>query len=140
MSAEDLQRPLVLVVDDFADGRDIARAVLASAGIATVEAANGYDALTQAREHHPDVVVLDLAMPGMDGWEVTRRLKEDPCTADVRILGFTAHAEQAALRRALHAGCDAILTKPCPPKVLVQGVRDLLAGARATPTPTRREG
>jgi CheY-like chemotaxis protein len=131
-------RPLVLVVDDNADGRDIVCCVLASAGLATMEATNGHDALAQVREYLPDVVVLDLALPGIDGWEVARILKQEPRTAGVRVLGFTAHAEKGALRRALEAGCDAILTKPCPPKTLVQGVRDLLPGD-ALAQPTRRE-
>ena len=123
-------RPLILVVDDYTDGRDIVCCVLANEGFETIEATNGHDALAQVREHLPDVVVLDLALPGIDGWEVARLIKADRATADVRLLGFTAHAEKAALQRAREAGCDAVLTKPCAPKTLVQGVRDLLA-ARA---------
>jgi two-component system, cell cycle response regulator DivK len=131
-------RPLVLVVDDYTDGRDIVCCVLANEGLSTIEATNGHDALAQVREHLPDVVVLDLALPGIDGWEVARMIKADSATADVRLLGFTAHAEKAALLRAREAGCDAVLTKPCAPKVLVQGVRDLLA-AREREQPMHRK-
>jgi len=126
-------RPLILVVDDYTDGRDIVCCVLANEGFETIEATNGHDALAQVREHLPDLVVLDLALPGIDGWEVARLIKADRATADVRLLGFTAHAEKAALQRAREAGCDAVLTKPCAPKALVQGVRDLLAARAHAP-------
>jgi CheY-like chemotaxis protein len=126
-------RPLILVVDDYSDGRDIVCCVLANEGFETIEATNGHDALEQVREHLPDVVVLDLALPGIDGWEVARLIKADRATAGVRLLGFTAHAEKTALQRAREAGCDAVLTKPCAPRALVQSVRDLLAARAQDP-------
>jgi CheY-like chemotaxis protein len=126
--ATDEERSLALVVDDFADGRDIACRVLESMGFRTIEASNGLDALDCARRHRPDILLLDLALPGMDGWAVARELKQDPATAGVRILGLTAHAERLPLQRAREAGCDAVLTKPCPPRELAQHVRALLEG------------
>lgn len=123
--------PLVLVVDDFPDGRDLACMALESAGFRTVTATNGLDALNSARELLPDLVVLDLALPGIDGWEVTRRLRSAAETAEMRIVGFTAHAENAPLQRAWDAGCDMVLTKPCHPKALVEEVRRLIS-PRAT--------
>lgn len=119
---------LGLVVDDHVDGRDIACRVLQSLGIRTLDVSNGLDALDAARRHHPDILVLDLALPGLDGWTVARRLREDPETADVLILGFTAHAEPGPLERAREAGCDAVLTKPCAPRELANQVRALLEG------------
>ncbi len=124
------QRPLVLVVDDFTDGRDLVCVALASAGFSTVEATNGQDALDRARELLPDLIVLDLALPIVDGWEVARRLKADPTTAYLPIVGFTAHAERAPLQRAWDAGCDLVLTKPCQPRALVDEVSRLIARAR----------
>lgn len=123
---EESGRPLGLVVDDYRDGRDIACRVLESLGMRTLEASNGHDALDRARRHLPDVVLLDLALPGLDGWEVARRLRADPATAGLTILGFTAHAESGPLQRAREAGCDAVLTKPCPPRKLAESVRALL--------------
>ena len=120
------ERPLGLVVDDHRDGRDIACRVLESAGLDTIEAANGHDALDCARRHLPDLVLLDLALPGLDGWTVAERLRADASTADLLILAFTAHAEAGFLERAHEAGCDAVLTKPCPPRELAEAVRALL--------------
>ncbi len=119
-------RPLGLVVDDYGDGRDIACRVLESIGLRTLEATNGHDALDSARAHRPDILLLDLSLPGLDGWAVARELRADPATQDLLILGFTAHAEQSALERAREAGCDAVLTKPCPPRVLAERVRAML--------------
>lgn len=120
--------PLGLVVDDYRDGRDIACRVLESLGMRTMEASNGHDALERAERHLPDILLLDLAMPGLDGWTVAQRLRENPATRHLRILGFTAHAEQGRLERAREAGCDAVLTKPCAPRVLAESVRALLEG------------
>jgi CheY-like chemotaxis protein len=117
---------LALVVDDHRDGRDIACRVLESLGLRTAEASNGHDAVDHARKHLPDLVLLDLALPGLDGWQVAQELRADPTTEDLLILGFTAHAESAFLERAREAGCDAVLTKPCPPRELAEAVRALL--------------
>ena len=117
---------VVLVVDDHEDGRDIVCRVLASLGLRTIEASNGHDALARARRERPDLVLLDLALPGLDGWTVTQRLREDPLTADMLILGFTAHAEHGPLEQARRAGCDDVLTKPCSPRRLADSVRALL--------------
>lgn len=117
---------LGLVVDDYQDGRDIVCRVLENLGIRALQAANGHDALESARRHRPDILVLDLALPGLDGWTIARSLKGDPETADVLILGFTAHAEREPLERAREAGCDAVLTKPCPPRSLAENVLALL--------------
>jgi len=119
-------RPLALIVDDFADGRDITTLVLENLGFATIEAANGHDALERATESLPDLVVLDLALPGLDGWEVARRIRANPTTAGAVILGYTAHSEKATLARACEAGCDCTLIKPCSPKDLADGVRRLM--------------
>src|SRR4029453_17945849 len=100
-------RPLILVVDDYTDGRDIVCCVLANEGFETIEATNGHDALAQVREHLPDVVVLGLALPGIDGWEVARMIKADRATADVRLLGFPAPAQKAARPHAGGGGCGA---------------------------------
>ena len=124
-------RALVLVADDYPDGREIAAEVLEHEGFRTAGAATGPEALAQARALRPDVLLLDLWLPGMDGWEVAQRLKADPATRGIKIVALTAHTERAALERARQAGCDAVLTKPCLPGQLVEEVRRLLD----TPTP-----
>lgn len=128
--APERERPLGLVVDDYHDGRDIACRILESIGMRTIQAANGPDALDAVQRHRPDILLLDLALPGMDGWTVARRLREDPATADLPILAYTAHAERGFLERAREAGCDAVLTKPCPPRELAASVERLLESRR----------
>lgn len=123
-------RPLALVVDDHADGRDIASRVLEALGLRIVQEANGRDALHRVRSERPAVVILDLALPGLDGWTVARKIKSDPATSDILIVGYTAHAERAPLERAREAGCDVVLTKPCPPRDLARSVQELLQSRR----------
>lgn len=100
---------------------------LTSAGFAVDEAHNGLQALDHAFEHTPDVVVVDLNIPGIDGFELTRRLRQDARTRHVPILAVTGYAAFAAEpARAHRAGCDAILAKPCSPDELERTLRSLL--------------
>jgi CheY-like chemotaxis protein len=125
------EAPLVLVVDDFADGRALIVETLDHYGFRTLEAGDGREALAKARASVPDLILMDLSLPGLDGWVVTRHLKEDPATAGIVIVALTAHAHPEALTRALEAGADEIVTKPCLPTDVVARVRDLL-GASAS--------
>src|SRR5437867_4822426 len=84
-------------------------------GFEVTTAVDGHDALNQARAHPPDLVVMDLAIPGIDGWEVTRTLKRDGRTRAIPVIAVTGHALAGAEARARAAGCDAFLTKPCLP-------------------------
>lgn len=124
--------PLVMVVDDFRDGRELVAEVLTDAGLRTEQACDGREALTKAFALGPDLILLDLSLPGVDGWEITRRLKADPVTRRIQIIALTAHATRGPLERAREVGCDLVLTKPCPPDELVARVKQLLAtGATA---------
>jgi len=114
--------PLVLVVDDHEDSRIIARLVLEAAGFRVREAANGAMGLNLATALDPDVILLDLILPGVDGWEVARRLRCDPSTANIGIIAVTALALRDDHVRARHAGCDTVLTKPVLPKAIVETV------------------
>ena len=114
--------PLVLVVDDHEDSRIIARLVLEAAGFRVREAANGAMGLNLATALEPDVILLDLILPGVDGWEVARRLRCDPSTANIGIIAVTALALRDDHVRARHAGCDTVLTKPVLPKAIVETV------------------
>ena len=112
----------ILVVEDDPDNRRIVVKVLAVDGYTTLEAADGQSAVALARREHPDAILMDLAMPGVDGWEAARRLKADPATADIPIVALTAFALRGDEDRAREAGCDAYLSKPCRP----QAIRDLV--------------
>ena len=79
---------------------------------------------------HPDVIVMDLSLPGLDGWEATRRLKGDPRTRDIPVIALTGHALAGHSKGALDAGCDAFITKPCLPERLLDEIRAILETAR----------
>jgi CheY-like chemotaxis protein len=117
----------VLLVEDDQDGRRMYAEWLTDAGFRVSEAHNGLQALERALESRPDVVVTDLNIPGIDGFELTRRLKQDPRTRDVPVLAVTGYAAFAAdPGRARRAGCEAVLPKPCSPDDLEGAIRSLI--------------
>jgi two-component system cell cycle response regulator DivK len=119
--------PLVLVVDDFADNREMYARFLEFSGFQVMQAANGEEALKRAFERTPALVVMDLSLPGLDGWEATRRLKADARTHAVPVVAVTGHALAGSAERAEEAGCDGYITKPCLPADLVAEIRRVLA-------------
>ena len=119
--------PLVLVVDDVAHGREIFAEYLEFRGFRVATAADGLEALDKAFELRPDVILMDLSLPGLDGWEATRRLKHDERTRTIPIIALTAHALASAHEKAKAAGCDSVVTKPCVPRDLEAEVRRQLA-------------
>jgi two-component system cell cycle response regulator DivK len=102
----------VLVVEDFTDNRDLLAEYLTFRGFTVAAAADGAAAVRMARERVPDVILMDLRMPGLDGWEATRQLKADPATAAVPVVAVTAHALRPEVESARDAGCDAVVAKP----------------------------
>ena len=125
------QRPLVLVVDDYQDAREMYAEYLSFSGFRVVEASNGAEALQKAFELTPDVILMDLSLPGMDGWTATRSLKSDERTRRIPVVALTGHALAGASESARQAGCDAFVTKPCLPDDLVVEVRKMLDRASA---------
>ena len=123
------ERPLVLLVEDQADLRQLYAQQLASHGFDVIEAENGDAAIVHTSQHAPDVVLMDLSLPVVDGWEATRRLKGDTRTAHIPIVALTAHDGSGELQRATLAGCDWFVPKPCPPEALVAELRRVLAKA-----------
>jgi CheY-like chemotaxis protein len=115
--------PRVLVVDDFPDARDLLSGYLSWRGFETEEAVDGEDAIARATEHPPDVILMDIAMPKMDGVEATRRLKEDPRTASVPIIAVTGHAHPPS---SVCPPCDAVLVKPVDPVQVEQEILRVL--------------
>jgi CheY-like chemotaxis protein len=119
--------PLVLVVDDVAHGREIFAEYLEFRGFRVATAEDGIEAMEKAFDLRPDVILMDLSLPGIDGWEATRRLKQDERTRAIPIIALTAHALASAHDRAKEVGCDSVVTKPCVPKDLEAEVRRQLA-------------
>jgi CheY-like chemotaxis protein len=124
------EQPLVLVVDDYHDAREMYCEYLQFAGFRVAEAQNGHEALEKAFDLLPDIILMDLSLPGMDGWEATRRLKADEKTKAIPVVALTGHALAGHSEGAKEAGCDSFVTKPCLPDVLVLEVRKMLESAK----------
>jgi CheY-like chemotaxis protein len=127
--------PAILLVDDFPDNREMYAEFLTFQGYRVSEAGNGQEALDKAFALVPDLIVMDLSLPGIDGWEATRRLKSDPRTKHIPVIALTGHALAGHSKGALDAGWDAFVTKPCLPERLMDEIRRLLDGTSST---TRR--
>jgi len=123
------ERPLVLIVEDQPELRQLYAQELTMSGFEVIEAGNGADAISHASSHVPDVVVMDLSLPVVDGWEATRRIKDDRRTTHIPVVALTAHDGSGELQRATRAGCDWFVPKPCQPHDLIEEVRRIL-GAR----------
>ena len=105
-------------------------AYLTFSGYRVAEATNGLEAIEKTAELLPDIILMDLALPKMDGWEATRRLKLDERTKHIPIVALTGHALAGHAESARQAGCDAFVTKPCLPDALVGEIQRMLAGRR----------
>jgi two-component system cell cycle response regulator DivK len=122
--------PYVLIVDDFPDGREMLAEYLEFRGLTVVTAANGADALRIAREHTPTVILMDLTMPGIDGWEATRQLKADRRTHASIVIAVTAHALAPDEGMALRAGADGFVSKPFDLTQLADAVALIMKNGR----------
>ena len=123
-------RPLILIVEDHSELRALYVQHLIISGFDVIEAGNGAEAIIFTTAQFPDVVLMDLSLPVVDGWEATRRLKGDARTAHIPIVAMTAHDGAGELERATSAGCDWFVPKPCPPGALITEVRRVLAANR----------
>jgi two-component system, cell cycle response regulator DivK len=112
----------ILVADDDFDNRTIIREALEAAGYAVRTAVDGEDALQQVANESPEVLLLDLSMPKINGWEVAKRLRQDGRNEKMPIIAFTAHALAGEELKAKAAGCDDYVAKPCLPKEVIQKV------------------
>ena len=122
--------PLVLIVEDYEDAREMYAEYFRYSGFRVAEARNGLEALEIAQKLLPDVILMDLALPGMDGWEATRKLKSDERTRRIPVIAVTGHALSGHSDTARRAGCDAFVSKPCLPDALVAEVRKMLDSTR----------
>jgi two-component system phosphate regulon response regulator PhoB len=119
----------ILIADDEDALRALVRVTLDSGRFQIVEATDGVEALRLARQHRPDLLFLDWAMPGLSGLEVCRRLRADPATKGLTIVMLTARAQEFDRAAALEVGVDAYITKPFSPLRLLDAVRDKLGAS-----------
>ena len=116
----------ILVVEDTEDNRQILRDLLGMAGYDMVEAHDGAEGVAKAAEHKPDLILMDIQLPVMDGYEATRRIKADPATKSIPIIVVTSYALSGDEGKAREAGCDAYVTKPYSPRQLLAKIREYL--------------
>ncbi|MDY7229110.1 response regulator [Hyalangium rubrum] len=127
-------KPLVLVVDDYQDAREMYAEYLEFSGFRVAEATNGAEAIDKAFELRPDIILMDLSLPIIDGWEATRRLKGDERTKAIPVVALTGHALNDQPGGAKGMGYDSFVIKPCLPDALVEEVKRVLAAQKATGT------
>jgi CheY-like chemotaxis protein len=113
----------VLLVEDNEDNLIIYSTILRHAGLEVLEARDGEAGIAMAVAHHPAVILMDVSIPLIDGWEATRRLKANPKTADIPIIALTAHALATDREKAIEAGCDDYIPKPAEPRVVLTAVQ-----------------
>ena len=116
---------LILIVEDNELNRDMLRRRLERRGFDVAVAGDGEAAVAAVRERRPDLVLMDMSLPDVDGWEATRRLKADEATRSIPVVALTAHAMPDDRERALDAGCDDFATKPVDFDALIEKVRAL---------------
>lgn len=116
----------VLIVDDEPMARTLLRLMLVRAGFHVTEAEDGFDALDKIRKNQPDVVLLDVMMPGMDGFAVCEQLRSEAATAELPIIMLSAKTDLDSINKGLRAGATVYLTKPISPEDLTQHVKDAL--------------
>jgi len=121
-----LSSPLVLVVDDDRDGRELYSVGLQAAGFRVEEAADGFEAVDKGFKLKPQVILMDLLMPRLDGWQVVSWLKKNPMTQQIPIVAVTG-AGSDLKQMAIEAGCRTVIDKPCTSERLVEEIRRVLA-------------
>lgn len=116
----------ILLVEDHEDNRRIVRDLLTNAGYELIEAVTGEEGIRLAETQGPDLVLMDIQLPGIDGYEVTRRLRQNPALARTPIIAVTSYALSGDDAKALAAGCDAYVAKPFSPRALLAKVQEYL--------------
>lgn len=124
-------KPRVLIVEDNVDNFELVRFLLERAGYQVLSAANGLEGLDAAKRERPDLILMDLSMPEMDGWNATSHLKADEATRGIPVLALTAHTLPGDRKRAINAGCDGYISKPINVASFDKLVATLLRQARA---------
>ena len=116
----------ILIVEDTPDNRQIMRDLLTSAGYELIEAPDGAAGVVAAFEHRPDLILMDIQLPVIDGYEATRRIKANPEIAGIPVIAVTSYALSGDEAKALAAGCDGYVAKPFSPRQLLAKVREIV--------------
>ncbi len=114
----------ILVIEDHLENRRIVRDLLTSVSYEVIEAITGEEGLRMAETHRPDLILMDIQLPGLDGYEVTRRIKANPALRRIPIVAVTSYALSGDDAKAFEAGCDAYIAKPYDPMVLLAKIRE----------------
>jgi CheY-like chemotaxis protein len=130
MTSTNSSAKIVLLVEDNEDNLVVYRTILEHVGYRVIEARDGEEGVTQARRQLPDLILMDISIPKMDGWEATQRLKADASTRGIPIIALTAHALEEDRQKAQQAGCDGYLAKPVEPRRVVQEVERFVGPAK----------
>ena len=117
----------ILIVEDQEDNRKVLRDLLTSAGYEPIEAVTGEEGLTLAETQRPDLILMDIQLPGLDGYEATRRIKANPALRGIPVIAVTSYALSGDDVKAREAGCDDYVTKPFSPRALLATIREYLA-------------
>src|SRR5687767_15488474 len=117
----------ILVVEDHEENRRLLRDLLTSVGYELIEAATGEEGLTLAEAQVPELILMDIQLPGMDGYEVTRRIKANPALRHIPIIAVTSYALSGDETKTRDAGCDSYVAKPFSPRQLLAKINELLA-------------
>jgi CheY-like chemotaxis protein len=121
--------PLVLIVDDYDDNRAVYSEYMRSCGYRVAEARDGQEAIEKALALAPDVIVMDMYLPGLDGWHATEEIKNKSATCDIAVIAFSADSSDDNRKKAEDAGCCQFLEKPCAPTTLLGAVREVLGSS-----------
>jgi two-component system, cell cycle response regulator DivK len=116
----------ILVIEDQEDNRQIVRDLVTASGYELIEATTGEEGLEVAARERPDLILMDIQLPGIDGYEVTRRIKADPKLRKIPIIAVTSYALSGDDKKAFAAGCDSYVTKPYSPRLLLAKIREYL--------------
>ena len=117
----------ILVVEDTPNNRRILNDLLTNAGFEVIEAVDGEKGVAMAAEQRPDLILMDIQLPLIDGYEATRRIKANPDLKSIPIIAVTSYALSGDEAKALAAGCDGYFAKPCSPRVILAKIREFLA-------------
>ena len=119
----------ILVIDDIEDNRVILRDLLTTGGYDVIEAGTGEEGVSAAEQHVPDLILMDIQLPGLDGYAATRRIKSNPTLRPIPLIAVTSYALSGDDVKAYEAGCDGYVTKPFSPRALLAKVREYLESA-----------
>lgn len=123
----------ILIVEDHEVNRRILRDLLMSAGYELAEATTGEDGINLAENYHPDLILMDIHLPGIDGYDTTRRIKSNPALHHVPIIAVTSYALSGDEEKAQQAGCESYISKPFSPRAVLEKIREFL-GELTTPS------